>query len=49
MNSSFIGDTTGVVFSITSAGQIQYTSTNLAGWSSSSFHYRALTTSIDAV
>jgi hypothetical protein len=36
---NYIGDTTGVVFSITAGGQIQYTSTNVAGFSSSTFRY----------
>jgi hypothetical protein len=29
MNSSFIGDNTGVVFSMSNTGQVQYTSTNI--------------------
>jgi hypothetical protein len=40
------GDTSGVVFSITSAGQIQYTSTNNAGFVSGVVKFRAQTTSI---
>jgi len=36
---NFIGDTTGVVFSITAAGQIQYTSTNIVGFVSDTFRY----------
>lgn len=40
------GDDSGVVFSITSAGQIQYTSANAAGFVSGLIKYRAQTTSI---
>jgi hypothetical protein len=36
-----IGDTSGVVFTITSGGQVQYTSTNVASFSSSIFRYSA--------
>jgi hypothetical protein len=36
-----IGDTSGVTFTITSSGQIQYTSTNVASFSSSIFRYSA--------
>jgi hypothetical protein len=36
-----IGDTSGVVFTITSGGQIQYTSTNVTSFSSSIFRYSA--------
>ena len=37
--SESLGDTTGIVFSITSSGQVQYTSTNLANFTSSTFRY----------
>ncbi len=40
------GDTSGVIFSITSAGQIQYQSTNVASFTSSTVKFRAITTSI---
>ena len=33
------GDTTGITFSITSSGQVQYTSTNVSNFSSSTFRY----------
>jgi hypothetical protein len=33
------GDITGIVFSITSSGQIQYTGTNMTNWSSTTFRY----------
>jgi hypothetical protein len=36
-----IGDTSGVVFTITSTGQVRYTSTNVASFSSSIFRYSA--------
>ena len=39
LNSTSRGDITGIVFSITSGGQIRYTSTNIAGWTSSTFRY----------
>lgn len=40
------GDTSGITFSITSAGQIQYTSTNVAGFVSNTIKFRAITTSV---
>jgi hypothetical protein len=43
---SSVGDESGVAFSITAGGQVQYTSSNLAGFSSGSIKYRAITTSI---
>jgi hypothetical protein len=36
-----IGETSGVTFTITSGGQVQYTSTNIANFSSSIFRYSA--------
>lgn len=44
IDSFYIGDDTGIVFSITSAGQVQYTSTNLAGFSSNTMKFRSLST-----
>ncbi len=41
-----VGDSSGVDFTITSAGQIQYTSTNVAGFSSNTIKFRAETTSV---
>lgn len=41
-----VGDDSGVVFSITSAGQIQYTSANLGGFTSGKIKFRATTTSV---
>jgi hypothetical protein len=46
MTQSATGDDSQVVFSITSAGQIQYTSANLAGFVSGDIKFRANTTSI---
>jgi hypothetical protein len=40
------GDDSGVAFSITNAGQIQYTSANSAGFSSGAIKFRAIVTSI---
>ena len=40
------GDDSGVLFTITNAGQIQYTSTNNAGFVSGTIKFRAITTSI---
>lgn len=37
-----MGDNTGVLFSITTSGQIQYTSTNISGFVSSTIKFRAL-------
>jgi hypothetical protein len=46
MSISSTGDTSGLDFTITTAGQIQYTSTNLAGFVSNTVKFRALTTSL---
>lgn len=46
MSQDYTGDVTGIVFSITTAGQIQYTSTNVSGYSSSVFKYTATATDI---
>ena len=45
LNSSFVGDLTGITFSINNTGQIQYTSTNITD-SVNYINFRALTTSI---
>lgn len=37
--SESLGDTTGIIFSITSSGQVQYTSTNVSNFTSSTFRY----------
>jgi hypothetical protein len=46
VNSSYVGDYTGIVFSITNTGQIQYTSTNQSLWTSTTMKFRGYTTSI---
>lgn len=46
MSSEALGDVSGVVFSITSGGQVQYTSTNQAGFSTGFIKFRAITLSI---
>ena len=40
------GDSSGFVFSVTNAGQIQYTSTNNSGFVSATIKYRAFVTSV---
>jgi len=39
MTSTGRGDVSGVAFTITSGGQVQYTSTNVSGWTSSTFRF----------
>jgi hypothetical protein len=46
VNSSYVGDVTGFTFSITNAGQIQYTSTSVGNYTESFVSFRALTTSV---
>ena len=46
LNSTFIGDPTGITFSINTTGQIQYTSTNISDFNSDIMKFRALTTSV---
>lgn len=46
ISQSSVGDESGVVFSITAGGQIQYTSANSAGFVSGSIKFRAETTSV---
>lgn len=46
MAATAVGDESGIVFSITSGGQIQYTSTNVTGFVSNAIKFRALTTSV---
>lgn len=43
---SSVGDDSGVVFSITSAGQVQYTSTNVTGFTSDTMKFRAKVTNV---
>jgi hypothetical protein len=46
LNSTWIGEDTGIKFSITPNGQVQYTSSNLNNWTSSIIKFKAITTSI---
>ena len=46
VNSSYVGDYTGIVFSISASGQVQYTSTNQLSWTSSTMKFRGYTTSV---
>ena len=46
LNSSFMGDNTGVTFSINTAGNVQYTSTSLGNFTSNTLKFKANTTSI---
>lgn len=46
MSVTAVGDESGYVFSITSAGQVQYTSPNAAGFTSAKMKFRAQTLSI---
>jgi len=41
-----VGDNTGIIFSITSTGQMQYTSSNYSGFISGTMKFKALTTSV---
>jgi hypothetical protein len=43
---SAVGDESGVTFSITAGGQIQYTSANYAGFSAGAIKFRAITTTV---
>ena len=43
---SSIGDTSGITFTITTAGQIQYAATNISGFVSNTVRFRAETTSL---
>jgi hypothetical protein len=44
LNTSFIGDHTNIKLTITSNGQVQYTSPNIPNWISSVFKFKAMTT-----
>lgn len=46
MSQTSTGDDAGLTFSITNAGQIQYTSTNNAGFVSGTLKFRAITTTV---
>ena len=46
INSTFMGEQSNIIFSITNNGQIQYTSSNIDNWISTTMKFRALSTSI---
>jgi hypothetical protein len=46
LNQSYIGDNTNVTFSITSAGNVRYTSNSVGGFLSDTIRFRAQTTSV---
>lgn len=46
MSIESLGDDSGITFSITTGGQIQYTSSNLTGFVSNTIKYRAVTTTV---
>ena len=46
MSDSRTGDTSGIEFTITTAGQIQYTSSDLSGHVASTIKFRAITTTV---
>ncbi|NBP15072.1 hypothetical protein EBU95_11850, partial [bacterium] len=46
LNSSFVGDVTGITFSINSSGQVQYTTTSTPDFDNGVVKFRALTTSV---
>jgi hypothetical protein len=46
LSSTFIGDITGITFSVTSAGQVQYTSSNVDSYISSKMTFKASTSAI---
>lgn len=46
MASCNIGDNLGIIFSMTSGGQVQYTSTDTVNWLSTIMKFRAMTTSL---
>lgn len=46
MSVAGVGDDSGLAFTITNAGQIQYTSANVAGFVSNTVKFRAITTSV---
>jgi hypothetical protein len=46
MNYDSVGDASGITFSITTAGQIQYTSTNVTGFTANTMKFRAYVTTV---
>ena len=49
LNSSYVGDVTGLTFSIGNNGQIKYTSTSVSGFDQGFINFRALTTTKNVV
>jgi hypothetical protein len=45
MNSSFVGDNTGIIFTISTSGNVQYTSSNIPSWTNTTLKFKADTTS----
>ena len=48
INDYIIGDSTGIVITITSAGQVQYTSPNFTSWTSTTINFTATAVNISA-
>ena len=48
LNDSSLGDSVGITFTITSSGQIQYTSTNVVNWQSTTINYSVTAISISS-
>jgi hypothetical protein len=46
INSSYIGDNTGIVFTMDNSGQVKYTSSSIGNFSTSTFKFKANTTSL---
>jgi len=46
MSSVFVGDQTGVDFTMNTSGQVMYTSTSIGNYTSSNVKFRALTTNV---
>lgn len=46
LSKQFAGDDSGLVFTVTTAGQVQYTSPNAAGFSSCTIKFRAIVTNV---
>lgn len=46
ISQSYAGDNVGITFSITTAGQVQYQSTNASGFVSNTIKFRAITTTV---
>jgi len=44
LNQTYIGDNTGIIFAVNPAGQVCYTSSNIANYNQSIIHYKAIVT-----